>query len=86
MITCRLREGNFEKSSLVEFGCDSRSLAGDREGCCVGGPWYVARSRGIGRRSGLAPVLGYIIIGMFPKIHFDMTTNTTTAEENYVIK
>ena len=37
VITCRLRESNFEKSSLVEFGCDARSFAGDREGCCVGG-------------------------------------------------
>ena len=39
LITCRLREGNFEKSSLAEFGCDARSFAGDREGCCVGETW-----------------------------------------------
>ena len=39
VITCRLRESNFEKSSLAEFGCDARSFAGDREGCCVGGTW-----------------------------------------------
>ena len=39
MITCRLREGNFEKSLLAEFGCDARFFAGDREGCCVGGTW-----------------------------------------------
>ena len=39
VITYRLREGNFEKSSLAEFGCDARSFAGDREGCCVGGTW-----------------------------------------------
>ena len=39
LINCRLREGNFEKSSLAEFGCDARSVAGDREGCCVGGTW-----------------------------------------------
>ena len=37
--TCRLLEGNSEKSSLAEFGCDVRSFAGDREGCCVGGTW-----------------------------------------------
>ena len=28
---------NFEKSSLAEFGCDARSVAGNRGGCCVGG-------------------------------------------------
>ena len=39
VITCRLREGNFEKSSLAEFGCDAHSFAGDREGYCVGGTW-----------------------------------------------
>ena len=39
VITHRLREGNFEKSSLAEFGCDARSFAGDCEGCCVGGIW-----------------------------------------------
>ena len=39
VITCPLREGNFEKSSLAEFGCDARSFAGDHEGCCVGGTW-----------------------------------------------
>ena len=39
VITCRLRESNFGKSSLAEFGCDARSLAGDREDCCVGGTW-----------------------------------------------
>ena len=39
VITCRLQEGNFEKSSLAEFGCDARSFAGDREGCCVGSSW-----------------------------------------------
>ena len=39
VITCLLREGKFEKSTLAEFGCDPRSFAGDREGCCVGGTW-----------------------------------------------
>ena len=39
VISCRLREGNFEKSSLAESGCDARSFAGDREGYCVGGTW-----------------------------------------------
>ena len=38
-ITCRLREGNFGNLSLAEFGCDARSLAGYREGYCVGGTW-----------------------------------------------
>ena len=39
VITYRFREGNFEKSSLAEFGCDTRCFAGDRKGCCVGGAW-----------------------------------------------
>ena len=39
VITCCLRESSFEKSSLAEFGCDALSVAGDREGCCVGGTW-----------------------------------------------
>ena len=37
VITCRLREGNFEKSFLAEFGCDTRSFAEDRGGCCCVG-------------------------------------------------
>ena len=39
VITCRLQVGNFETSSTAEFGCDARSFAGDREGCCMGGNW-----------------------------------------------
>ena len=39
VITCRLQDNNSEKSSLAEFGCDARSVAGDREGCCVSGTW-----------------------------------------------
>ena len=39
VITCRLREGNFEKSSLAEFGCDARYFAGDHEGYGMGGTW-----------------------------------------------
>ena len=46
-ITCCLREGNFEKSLLAEFGCDARSFAEDREGCYVGRTW-----RGLGGSSG----------------------------------
>ena len=38
VIICRLRETDFQKSSFVEFG-DARSFTGDREGCCVYGPW-----------------------------------------------
>ena len=44
VIACRLLEGNFENSPLAEFGCDDRSFAGAREGCCVGGTW---RGRGV---------------------------------------
>ena len=40
VIICRLREADFEKSSLAEFGGDARSFTGDREGCRVGGPWH----------------------------------------------
>ena len=47
VITCRLGEDNFKKSSLAEFGRDAHSFAGDREGCCVGGAGAVAQSRGI---------------------------------------
>ena len=37
-----LREANFQKSSVAEFEGDTRSFAGDREGCCccVGGTWH----------------------------------------------
>ena len=38
-ITSHPRQGNFEKSSLPEFGCDARSFSGDHEGCCVGETW-----------------------------------------------
>lgn len=39
VVLCRLREANFEKSSFDEFGWNADSLAGDREGCCMGGTW-----------------------------------------------
>ena len=68
-ITCRLREGNFEKSSLAEFGRDASYFAGGREGCCVGGTWRGrVRSRGTQWRSELAAVFWghrYIMTGMF---------------------
>ena len=59
VITYRLRERNFEKSSLAEFGCDARSFAGDREGCVAWlGPGVVARSREIGWRSRVTAASG----------------------------
>ena len=68
MITCRLRECNFEKSSLAELGFDARSFAGDCEGCCVGGTWRGRAVSGDGVwRSGLAAVFEVIITGMFSK-------------------
>ena len=39
VFVCRLREPNFQKSSLADFGGDARSFAGDREGYCVGRAW-----------------------------------------------
>ena len=48
VITSCLREGNFHKLWLVEFGCDARSFARDRKG--------YARSRGIAWRPGAARV------------------------------
>ena len=57
VITCRLRESNFEKSSFAKFGCDARPFAGDRERAAVWvGLGAVARSRGIGWRPGAAGV------------------------------
>ena len=56
MITCRLREDNFEKSSLADFGCDARSFAGDREAAVWVGLGAVARSWEIGWRPGAAGV------------------------------
>ena len=40
MIIYRLREANFQQSSLAELGDDARSFAGDHEDCCVGGMWH----------------------------------------------
>ena len=54
--TCRLRERNFEKSPLADFGCDARSFAGDREAAVWVGLCAVARSWGIGWRPGAAGV------------------------------
>ena len=39
VITCRLWEGNSKNSLPTEFGCNARSFAGDREGCCAGETW-----------------------------------------------
>ena len=46
------------------------------------------RSRGLGRSGGARDsqlLLGYIVTGMFSKIHLDITTRTTT-EEHYIIR
>ena len=87
VITCRLREGNFKKSSLAELSCDACSFAGDREGCCVGWTWRGRAVSGnrvaLGTRSCL--FLGYIIPGMFSKTRLDIIT-TTTTEEHYKIR
>ena len=80
MITCRLRKGNFGKSSLAEFGCDARSFAGDREGCCVGGTWHGRAVSGDRVALGTRSCFG---VGMFSEIHLNMTT--TTTEEHYTI-
>ena len=45
-----------KKSLLAEFGCDARSFAGDREGCCVGGTWRGRAVSLIGWRPGIASV------------------------------
>ena len=79
MITCHLREANFQKSLLAELGCGARSFAGDTEGCCVGRAWCgraVARPRGPGgtRESRSKP--GYTENGIAVKILND--TNTAT--------
>ena len=37
---CHLREANFEKSSLYEFGCGASPFASDPEGCCVARVWH----------------------------------------------
>ena len=53
VITCRLRGGNFEKSSLAEFGLVALFFRrGWRRLLCG---WDLARSRGLGG-SGCAPV------------------------------
>ena len=83
MITCRLWQGNSEKSSLAEFGCDARSFAGDREGCSVGGTW---RGRAVsGDRSGGTRdsqlFWGYIITGKLSEIHLDITSTSTTTTQ-----
>ena len=39
VIICRLREADFQKSSLAEFRGDALSFTGDRESFSVGGPW-----------------------------------------------
>ena len=67
MITCRLRKGNFEKSSLAEYGCDARSFAGDREGCCVGGTWRdraVSVDR-VAHGSSQLYLVGHLMVGEF---------------------
>ena len=56
VITCRLWEGNFEKSPLPEFGCDAVLSPGIARAAVWVGLGAVARSRGIGWRPG-APVL-----------------------------
>ena len=85
MITCRLRAGNFEKSSLAEFGCDARSFDGNREGCCVGGTCSGRAVSGDGVALGTRSCfLGYIITGMFSKIHLDIIT-TTATDEHYLV-
>ena len=56
VITCRLREGNFEKSLLAEFGCDARYFAGIARTTVWVGLGAVARSRRIGWRPGAAGI------------------------------
>ena len=82
VFTCRLREGNFEKSPLAEFGCDARSFTGDREGCWAGG---TRRGRAVsgdrvalGTRSCFWSIRS-IITGMFSEMHLDITTTTNTT-------
>ena len=59
VITCRLRDGNFENWSLAEFGGDGPILSpGIARATVWVGLGAVARSRGIGWRSGLAAVFG----------------------------
>ena len=61
MITCHLREGNFEKSSLAELAATPVLSVIARAAVWVG-LGAVARSRGIGWRPGIAGV---------EKIHFN---------------
>ena len=51
--------------------------------------WDLARSRGLGESGGAREsqlFLGYVITGMFSKIHLDITLTTTTTEEYYIIR
>ena len=56
MISCHVRESNFEKSSLAEFGCDARSFAGIARAAMWVRLGAVARTRGIGWRPAAAGV------------------------------
>ena len=56
MITYRLREGNFEKSSLAELAATPVLSPGIARAAMWVGLGAVARSRGIGWRPGIAGV------------------------------
>ena len=79
MIICRLREADFQKSSLAEFRGDARSFTGDRESCCVGGPWHARAVFGGPLALGSAGVENLYFNSIKLKIHLDIITIITVT-------
>ena len=77
IITCRLRESNFEKSSIAEFGCVL--LLGIARAAVWVGLGAVVRSRGIVWRPGAAGVEKTYFNSIKLKIPMMITMLTTQA-------
>ncbi|CAM9769267.1 unnamed protein product, partial [Laminaria digitata] len=82
----RPREAASPRPPLAELGVGPRSCAGDREGCCVGGPWLHSRGPGgLGAARESRFPAEHTKTGIVLKIQCDVITITPTHED-YIIR